>query len=88
MADEKRNQLMVAAGGALLAQVDGYRASNEARALRQAQHAEIVAQRAQRQSDEAFNVLSGWARQGKQADPNAAAAMIARLKERARAAGL
>lgn len=43
----------------LLAQVDGYRASNEARALRQAQHAEIVAQRVQRQSDEAFNVLSG-----------------------------
>lgn len=70
----------------LLAQVDGYRASNEARALRQAQHAEIVAQRVQRQSDEAFNVLSGWALQGKQADPSAAAAMISRLTPTAAAA--
>lgn len=70
----------------LLAQVDGYRASNEARALRQAQHAEILAQRAQRQSDEAFKVLSGWALQGKQADPSAAAAMIAKLTPTAAAA--
>lgn len=70
----------------LLAQVEGYRSANEARALRQAQHAEIVAARAQRQSDEAFNVLSGWALQGKQADPNAAAALIAKLTPTAAAA--
>lgn len=70
----------------LLAQVEGYRSANEARALRQAQHAEIVAQRAQRQSDEAFNVLSGWALQGKAADPNAASALIARLTPTAAAA--
>jgi hypothetical protein len=63
----------------LLAQVDGYRASNEARALRQAQHAEIVAQRVERQSTEAYNILSGWALQGKQADPAAAAGLISRL---------
>lgn len=70
----------------LLAQVEGYRSANEARALRQAQHAEIVAQRAQRQSDEAFNVLSGWALQGKAADPNAASALIAKLTPTAAAA--
>lgn len=70
----------------LLATVENYRGANEARALRAAQHAEIAAQRAQRQSDEAFNVLSGWALQGKQADPNAAAAMIARLTPTAAAA--
>lgn len=70
----------------LLAQVEGYRSANEARALRQAQHAEILAQRAQRQSDAAFNVLSGWALQGKQADPNAAAALIAKLTPTAAAA--
>ena len=70
----------------LLAQVDGYRASNEARALRQAQHAEIVAQRVERQSTEAYNILSGWALQGKQADPNAAAALIGKLTPTAAAA--
>ena len=70
----------------LLAQVEGYRASNEARALRQAQHAEIVAQRAERQSTEAYNILSGWAMQGKQADPAAAASLIARLTPTAAAA--
>lgn len=71
---------------ALLAQIDGFRSSNEARALRQAQHAEIVAARVQRQSDEAFNVLSGWALQGKQADPNASSALIAKLTPTAAAA--
>ena len=70
----------------LLAQVEGYRAGNEARALRQAQHAEIVAQRVERQSSEAFNVLSGWAMQGKQADPTASAALIGKLTPTAAAA--
>lgn len=70
----------------LLAQVDGFRASNEARALRQAQHAEIVAQRAERQSTEAYNILSGWAMQGKAADPNASAALIGKLTPTAAAA--
>lgn len=70
----------------LLAQIDGFRSSNEARALRQAQHAEIVAARVQRQSDEAFNVLSGWALQGKAADPSASAALISKLTPTAAAA--
>lgn len=70
----------------LLAQIDGFRSSNEARALRQAQHAEIVAARVQRQSDEAFNVLSGWALQGKAADPSASAALIGKLTPTAAAA--
>ena len=70
----------------LLAHVENYRASNEARALRQAQHAEIVAAKAQRQSDEAFGILQGWALQGKQADPNASAALISRLTPTAAAA--
>lgn len=71
---------------ALLAQVENFRAANEARALRAAQHAEIVAQRVQRQSDEAFGILQGWALQGKQADPSAASALIGRLTPTAAAA--
>jgi hypothetical protein len=71
---------------ALLATVENYRAANEARALRQAQHAEIAAARVQRQSDEAFGILQGWALQGKQADPNAAAGLISRLTPTAAAA--
>lgn len=71
---------------ALLATVENYRAANEARALRAAQHAEIVAQRVQRQSDEAFGILQGWALQGKQADPAAAAQLIGRLTPTAAAA--
>lgn len=70
----------------LLAQVENYRAANEARALRAAQHAEIVAARVQRQSDEAFGILRGWAEQGKQADPAAAAGLISRLTPTAAAA--
>lgn len=71
---------------ALLAQVDGYRANNEARALRQAQHAEIRAARAERESSQAFTILSGWAMAGKQADPNANAALIGKLSPTAAAA--
>lgn len=71
---------------ALLAQVENFRSANEARALRQAQHAEIVAQRVQRQSDEAFGILQGWALQGKAADPSAAQQLIGRLTPTAAAA--
>lgn len=70
----------------LLAQVDGYRASNEARALRQAQHAELVAQRAERESSQAYTILSGWAMSGKAADPQANAALIGKLTPTAAAA--
>lgn len=63
----------------LLAQIDGFRAANEARALRAAQHAEIVAARVQRESSAAFTVLSGWALAGKAANPEANAALIAKL---------
>lgn len=63
----------------LLAQIDGFRAANEARALRAAQHAEIVASRVQRESSAAFTVLSGWALAGKAANPEANAAMIGKL---------
>lgn len=64
---------------ALLAQIDGYRANNEARAIREAQRAEIAAQRAQRESSQAFSVLSAWALSGKAANPEANASLIARL---------
>ena len=64
---------------ALLAQIDGYRANNEARAIREAQRAEIAAQRAQRESSQAFSVLSSWALSGKAANPDANASLIARL---------
>ncbi len=70
----------------LLAKIAHFRATNEAQALRKAQHAEIAAQRAQRQSDEAFGILQGWALQGKQADPAAAAGLISRLTPTAAAA--
>lgn len=70
----------------LLAQVDGYKAANEARALRQAQHAEILAQRRQRESDEAYGILSGWALAGKAADSAASAALIGKLTPAAAAA--
>lgn len=70
----------------LLAKVAHFKATNEARAVAAAQRAEIAAQAAQRRSDEAFNVLSGWAMQGKQADPNAASALIAKLTPTAAAA--
>jgi hypothetical protein len=63
----------------LLAQVDNYRASNEARAIRQAQHAEIVAARRERESTSAFTVLSGWALAGKVANPDASAGLIGKL---------
>ncbi len=63
----------------LLAQVEGYRGANDARALRAAPQAELAAPRRQRESSAAFNVLSGWALAGKAADPNANAAMIAKL---------
>tara|TARA_B100001105_G_scaffold236652_1_gene212614 strand:+ start:17626 stop:19668 length:2043 start_codon:yes stop_codon:yes gene_type:complete len=64
---------------ALLAQIDGYRANNEARAIREAQRAEIAAQRAQRESSQAFSVLSSWALSGKAANPDANASLVARL---------
>lgn len=70
----------------LLAQVENFKAANEARALRQAQHAEIVAARVQRESDSAFNVLSGWAMSGKMANPEASSGLIAKLTPQAAAA--
>lgn len=63
----------------LMAQADGYRASNEARALRQAQAAEVAAARQEREAGRAWDVLSGWALAGKAADPQANAALIAKL---------
>jgi hypothetical protein len=63
----------------LLAQLDGYRASNEARALRQAQQAEIAASAREREAGRAWDVLSGWALAGKAADPQANAALISKL---------
>lgn len=63
----------------LLAQVENFRAANEARALRQAQHAEIVAARRQRESDSAFSTLSAWALSGRMANPDAAAGLLAKL---------
>ena len=63
----------------LLAQVEGYRGANEARALRAAHQAELAAQRRQRESSAAFTVLSGWALAGKAADPNANASLLAKL---------
>lgn len=63
----------------LLGQVETYRAANEARALRAAQHAEIVAARNEREAAKAWDVLSGWAMAGKTADPQAAAGLVAKL---------
>lgn len=63
----------------LLAQLDGYRSNNEARALRQAQQAEIAAARADRESARAWDVLSGPLLQGKQLDPAFVNANIGRL---------
>ena len=63
----------------LLAQVEGFRAHNEARALRPAQAAEIAAARQEREASRAWDVLSGWALAGKAADPEANAALIAKL---------
>jgi len=63
----------------LLAQIDGYRAANEARAIRQAHAAEIQAARIERESSSAFTVLSGWALAGKAANPEANAALIGKL---------
>lgn len=63
----------------LLAQADNYRAANEARALRAAQHAEIVAARRERESTSAFNVLAGWAMDGKAANPDAAAPLLKKM---------
>lgn len=63
----------------LLAQIEGYRANNEARALRQAQAAEIAAARQDREASRAWDVLSGWALAGKAADPEANAQLIAKL---------
>lgn len=63
----------------LLAQAEGYRASNEARAIREAQKAEIAAARRERESTKAFSTLSAWAMAGKAANPEAAAALIGKL---------
>lgn len=65
---------------ALLAQVDNYRAANEARAIREAQRAEIAAAKREREAGQAWNVLSGWALAGKAANPDAAAGLIAKLE--------
>lgn len=70
----------------LLAQIEGFKASNEARVLRAAQHAEIVATRRQRESDSAYSVLSSWALAGKAANPDANASLIAKLTPEAAAA--
>lgn len=64
---------------ALLNQVENYKANNEARALREAQRAEIVAQRRDREAQQAYSVLSGWALAGKAANPEAAAGLISKL---------
>lgn len=71
---------------ALMVQVDNYRAANEARAIRAAQHAEIVAARRQRESDSAYKILSGWVLSGKMANPDAASGLIAQLTPQAAAA--
>lgn len=63
----------------MLAQIDGYRAANDTRALQAAHRAEIAAARVQRESDSAFTVLSGWAMAGKAANPEANAGLIAKL---------
>jgi hypothetical protein len=63
----------------LLSQIDGYRAANEARAIRAAQRAEIAAAKHEREAVQAFNVLSGWALAGKAANPEASAALIGKL---------
>jgi len=65
----------------LLAEAARWRADNEARALRAAQRAELAAQKRQRESSAAYNVLSGWALAGKvpSGDDPANAALIAKL---------
>jgi hypothetical protein len=63
----------------LLAQIDGYRANNEARAIRAAQRAEVAAAKREREAGQAWNVLSGWAMAGKAANPDANAALIGKL---------
>jgi hypothetical protein len=63
----------------LFAQIEGYKANNEARALRAAQHGEIVASRNERESARAYDTLTGWAMAGKMPDPAANAGLIAKL---------
>lgn len=63
----------------LLANIEGYRGQNEARALRQAHAAELAAQRRQRESDAAWNTLSAWVLAGKLPNPEAKAGLIAKL---------
>lgn len=70
----------------LLAQVEGFRANNEARALRAAQRAEIEAARRQRESDSAFGILSGWVLAGKAVNEQASAGLLKKLTPEAAAA--
>jgi hypothetical protein len=63
----------------LLAQVDGYRSQIEARAIQQAQRAEVAASKRDREAGQAWGVLSGWAMAGKTADPQKNADLIGQL---------
>lgn len=70
----------------LLTQIGTFRAHNDARAVAAAQRAEILAARAQRESDSAFSTLSAWVLSGRMPNPDAAAGLIGKLTPQAAAA--